>query len=93
MDSRKDSDLNKLFICFFFGIFREEKPLDLQLPSLGNKEYGYVPVTTEIEPPPRVFKEKTVTSLANDDVTIPNTFKKRKFGGKRNARQRVDDDD
>lgn len=74
--------------------FREEKHIDLQLPTTCNKEYYIAPVTTPSEPPPRVFKEKTVTSLAQDeDCNVPNTFKKRKFGGnKRNVRQRCDDD-
>lgn len=75
-------------------LFREEKPIDLQLPNTGGKECIYVPAAT-VEPPPKVFKEKTVQSLADDDdCSVPNTFKKRKFGGnKRNARQRLDDDD
>lgn len=72
---------------------RVEKPVDLQLPTTAEKEYFYVPAAT-IEPPPRVFKEKTVKSLTDEDCCVPNTFKKRKFGGnKRNARQRLDDDD
>lgn len=72
-----------------------EKPVDLQLPDTNNKDFYYVPaVTTEIEPPPKVFKEKTVKTLADQDTSVPDTFKKRKFGGnKRNARQRLDDDD
>lgn len=78
---------------FFFN--REEKPVDFQLPNTASKEFTYVPATTtETEPPPRIFKEKTVKSLEDEDNSIPNTFKKRKFGGnKRNARQRFDDDE
>lgn len=65
----------------------------MQLPNIVSKEFSYVPaVNTEVMPPPRIFKEKTVTSLTNEDDSVPNTFKKRKFGGnKRNARQRIDD--
>lgn len=77
----------------FFN-FREVKPIDLQLPAPAY-ERDYTPVvTTEYEPPaPKVFKEKTVKSL-DDDVSVPSTFKKRKFGGnKRNARQKLDDDE
>lgn len=71
------------------------KQIDLQLPSTANRDYDYVaPVTTEFEPPQRVFKEKTVKSLDDEDCNVPNTFKKRKFNGKqRNARQRLDDDE
>lgn len=83
------------FNCCFLFLNRVEKPVDLQLPSTGNNEFVYVPVaTTEIEPPPKIFKEKTVKSLTDEDATVSNTFKKRKFGGnKRNARQRLDDDE
>lgn len=87
-----------------FYHFREEKFIDLQLPTTSNKDYGYIaPVassssttapTTESEPPQRVFKEKTVTTLADTDCNVSDTFKKRKFGGnKRNVRQRLNDDD
>lgn len=71
---------------------REEKPIDLQLPTSANRDFYVPPVT--IEPPPRVFKEKTIKSIIPDeDSNVPDTFKKRKFGGnKRNVRQRVDDD-
>lgn len=71
------------------------KPIDLQLPTSANKDYGYIPsVPIQVEPPQRVFKEKTVTSLADDACSVSDTFKKRKFGGnKRNARQRLDDDE
>lgn len=73
--------------------FREVKMVDLQLPQTERTEYSYVPAVS-IEPPPKVFKEKTVTSLTDEDNSVPNTFIKRKFGGnKRNARQRLDDDD
>ncbi|XP_055300146.1 WW domain-binding protein 4 isoform X1 [Sitodiplosis mosellana] len=74
---------------------KEVKPVDLQLPTTTNKDYGYIqPVPTEVEPTQRVFKEKTVKSLADEDCNVSNTFKKRKFGGnRRNARQRLDDDD
>lgn len=70
-----------------------EKPVDFQLPDTGSKDFSYVPAAT-IEPPPKIFKEKTVKSLTGQDISVPNTFKKRKFGGnKRNARQRFDDDE
>lgn len=83
------------FLFVFFNRFREVKPVDLQLPTTANKDYGYIaPVTTESEPPQRVFKEKTVKSLADEECNVSNTFKKRKIGGnKRNARQRLNDDD
>lgn len=74
---------------------RVEKPLDLQLPTPAY-ECDYTPVvTTTFEPPPRVFKEKTISKLDDDeDSQIPNTFKKRKIGSnKRNARRKIDDDD
>lgn len=70
------------------------KPVDLQLPAQAY-ERDYAPVvTTQYEPPPaRVFKEKTVKSL-DDEISVPSTFKKRKFGGnKRNVRQKLDDDE
>lgn len=91
------NQFERLRITFFLYLFsffnRVEKPVDLQLPDAGNKEVYYVPAAT-IEPPPRVFKEKTVKSLTDEDTSVPNTFKKRKFGGnKRNARQRFDDDE
>lgn len=71
------------------------KLIDFQLPKTTNKDYGYTPsVTTEVEPPQRIFKEKTVKSLADEECNVSNTFKKRKIGGnKRNARQRLDGDD
>lgn len=83
-----------MFFVYFF-LNRVEKPIDFQLPDTGNKDFCYVPAaTTEIEPPPKIFKEKTVKSLTDQDNSIPDTFKKRKFGGnKRNARQRLDDDE
>lgn len=79
----------------FFVFFREVKPIDLQLPTSVNRDYGYIaPVSTEVEPPQRIFKEKTVKSLADDACNVSDTFKKRKFGGnRRNARQRLDDDE
>lgn len=78
--------------CDYFR-FREEKVVDLQLPQTERNDFSYVPAVS-FEPPPKVFKEKTVTSLTDEDNSIPNTFKKRTFGGnKRNARQRLDDDD
>lgn len=81
-------------VCSSFSN-RVEKPIDFQLPDTGYKEYAYVPAATiEVAPPPKIFKEKTVTSLTDQDASVPNTFKKRKFGGnKRNARQRFDDDE
>lgn len=61
---------------------------------MDDRDYCYAPVTTTFEPQPKVFKEKTVKSLADDDCNVSDTFKKRKIGGnKRNARQRVNDDD
>lgn len=74
---------------------REVKPVDLQLPTSLGKDYSYIPVaTTQVEPPPRIFKEKTVKSLTDGDASVSDTFKKRKFGGnKRNARQRFDEDE
>lgn len=72
-------------------IYREERPLDLQLPTMP--KYEYVPtVSAEPEPVVRTFKEKTVVSL-EDNTHISDSFKKRKFGNKRNARQRLDEDD
>lgn len=71
------------------------KPIDLQLPTPAYVQ-DYAPVvTTQYEPPQRVFKEKTISRLDDDeDNNVPNTFKKRKFGGnKRNTRQKIDDDD
>lgn len=83
----------KIFLYLISFLNRVEKQVDLQLPDTGNKEVYYVPAAT-IEPPPKIFKEKTVKSLTDQDTSVPNTFKKRKFGGnKRNARQRFDDDE
>lgn len=58
-------------------------------------EFKYVPAArTEPEIPMKRFKEKTFTSLGqNDAIGVPDSFIKRKFGAKRNARQRVNDDD
>lgn len=71
-----------------------EKPIDLQLPITKNV-YDYTPKITNVyePPPPRVFKEKTVSSLDDEESGSSSTFKKRKFGNKRNVRQRFDDED
>lgn len=67
---------------------------DLQLPT-KRPEFKYVPaVHMETEVPVKRFKEKTITSLGQTDaIGVPDSFKKRKFGGNRNARQRMNDDD
>lgn len=77
-----------------FSICREEKPIDFQLPSV-RRDFVYVPAAhIKPEAPVKRFKEKTITSLGqNDAIGVPDSFKKRKFAGKRNARQRLDDDD
>lgn len=60
---------------------------------MARPEFRYVPAAPP-EPPVKRFKEKTITSLGeNDAIGVPDSFKKRKFAGKRNARQRLDDDD
>lgn len=67
--------------------------MDLQLPK-QDLVAMYIPAVKPEEKPERVFKEKVVTLDAEDSNT--NTgFKKRKmFGGnKKNARQRLDEDD
>lgn len=95
--SRGELSSEKMKRIEWFGLklvcnFREVKPIDLQLPTPAY-ERDYAPVVTTIyePPPPKVFKEKTVQSL-DDDVAVPSTFKKRKFGGnKRNVRQKLDD--
>lgn len=74
--------------------FREEKVEDLQLP-VKRPEFKYV-AAAHVPPEPVVkrFKEKTITSLGQTDaIGVSDSFKKRKFGGNRNARQRLNDDD
>ena len=62
-----DSIRLKITISFFN---RVEKPFDLQLPSTCSNEFCYVPAaTTEIEPPPRIFNEKTVTNLTDTSIS------------------------
>ncbi|KRT86931.1 hypothetical protein AMK59_2021 [Oryctes borbonicus] len=65
------------------------KQIDLQLPKQEYEEYYEIPAFTEIEPPPKEFKEKTVESLGEGTAT----FKRRKIvsGAKRNTRQRLDE--
>jgi hypothetical protein len=73
-------------------VFREPEPVDLQLP-----EQDYIQIKVPVAAEPKVkFKEKTLTSLADDDGgEIGTAFKKRKFNcnTKRSIRQRLDQDD
>jgi len=67
--------------------------VDLQLPK--QQKQIQLPTFAKIEPPPpqRIFKEKTVTQISNDDSDEKATaiFKKRKIGIK-NVRKRLTDD-
>ncbi|XP_022184814.2 WW domain-binding protein 4 isoform X1 [Nilaparvata lugens] len=65
---------------------RVQEPIDYQLPQ---QEFIEIKVPTITEPEIK-FKEKKVTSI--DDSAGSTTFKKRKFGARGNARQRLDDD-
>ncbi|CAG9858908.1 unnamed protein product [Phyllotreta striolata] len=68
---------------------KEEPIMDLQLPVV-QEEWTECPVQYEPEPIKKEFKEKTVENI---DDCGPASFKKRKkFGGGRNVRQRLDDD-
>ncbi|XP_072377623.1 WW domain-binding protein 4 [Diabrotica undecimpunctata] len=68
---------------------KETEHVDLQLPP--QPEYIECPVTYEPEEIKKEFKEKTIESLNEGGSAF---FKKRKIfsGGKRNVRQRLDDD-
>jgi hypothetical protein len=78
--------INIIIMC------REPEPVDLQLP---NQEYIQVKVPAASEPKVK-FKEKTLSSLGNDDEgEIETGFKKRRFNcnPKRSMRQRLDQDE
>lgn len=91
---KRELESQYAFLPFSFS-FREEKHVDLQLPYTPDHEYKYVPAVTIVpEVPVKKFKEKTISSLDDSDsLAVPDSFKKRKFGNKRNARQRLDDDE
>lgn len=70
-------------------LFREEQPVDLELPAVP--EPLYVPSAAP-EVPEKKFKEKTISHIPADEKSALNDtfFKKRKVN--RNARQRLDVD-
>jgi hypothetical protein len=81
-----------LIIIYLFCIFREEKPVNLQLPR---QEFVslYVPSVKPV-PAAKRFSEKIIGSLdAETTSSTTGFFKKRKIAGSaRNQRQRVDDE-
>ncbi|GLV35986.1 uncharacterized protein CBL_09796 [Carabus blaptoides fortunei] len=73
---------------------KPKKLVDLQLPKGEEFVALYIPAEKPA-PPPRVFKEKTITSLTEEEDTscATTSFKRRKFPHqKRNVRQRLDNE-
>lgn len=70
-----------------------KRQMDLQLPK--QEEYVAISIPLDKPEPIKLFKEKTIKTLADEEDSCASTsFKKRKFGGNknRNVRQRVKDD-
>lgn len=67
--------------------------MDLQLPK--QEEYVAISIPFDKPEPIKLFKEKTIKTLADAEESCASTsFKKRKIGGNknRNVRQRVNDE-
>lgn len=88
-----NNDEYDINVCLIF--ISERKSVDLELPNKREIMSIAVPTLEREAPPPRIFKEKTVTKISigdsDDETAAPSTFKKRKFGIK-NVRKRLDDD-